>query len=202
MRKKVKLNHVREVVYSEEEWKRLSSLREKALRVMKRIQDFSPLAYGSLARGDVHRKSDIDLVILYSVPSYLLELRLSELGVVQRKVCQATPWSVVKGHILLQDMEISFPLVSPKKIEKEFYRFGGFLDIMGLENKKRVSGVDKRLCLIEPTKRGHRETSILGREGEIAKLLGISLNVVSERVKVLQKRDRIGRTGIFVNRVL
>ena len=55
---------------------------------------------------------------------------------------------------------------------------------------------------IEPTPGGHVETSIIGRESYVSKLLEVSSQIVNERVRVLMKRDRVGRTGIFLERDL
>ena len=56
--------------------------------------------------------------------------------------------------------------------------------------------------LIEPTSFGHVESPVLGREAEAAKLLGVSLGLVHERVRVLTRRVEVGRTGVFVQREL
>jgi len=66
----------------------------------------------------------------------------------------------------------------------------------------RVPGVDKRLMLIEPTPGGHVESHVAGREGEVAKLLGVGINIVLERVRTLERRRRVGRTGVYLKRVL
>jgi len=86
--------------------------------------------------------------------------------------------------------------------EHEFYAFGGRLDLDGLKTGKRVPGVDKRLLLIEPSAKGHYEWPIIGRESEAARLIGVSINIVEERVKVLLRRDDIGRTGTYLKRML
>jgi predicted nucleotidyltransferase len=67
-----------------------------------------------------------------------------------------------------------------------------------LKNKSRINGVDKRLMIIEPTVRGHIERSIMGREEEIARILKISVNTVLDRIRVLTRRDKVGRTGRFI----
>ncbi|MDH5447685.1 MAG: DNA polymerase subunit beta, partial [Candidatus Bathyarchaeota archaeon] len=41
-----------------------------------------------------------------------------------------------------------------------------------------------------------------GREEEIAKLLRISLETVLDRVRALLRRDKIGRTGVFIEKEL
>jgi predicted nucleotidyltransferase len=58
------------------------------------------------------------------------------------------------------------------------------------------------LMLIEPTERGHVESSIVGHEEAVAKVLGISAETVLDRVHTLLKRDEVGRTGVFVKREL
>ena len=65
-----------------------------------------------------------------------------------------------------------------------------------------MCGVNKKLLLITPTESGHRESSIIGREGETAKLLKLSIYTVQERIQVLSRRDKVGRTGIYLQRVL
>lgn len=202
MRRQTKRFHVHEVTYEESQWKLLHTLRGHAVEVMEVLKEFSPLVYGSLARGDVHKDSDIDIVIPYVVPSCLLELWLEEFTIVERRLSQATPWHLIKGVIELPDVTITFPMVQPTRTEHEFYQFGGFLTLEALAKNERVPGVDKRLVLIQPTERGHREFSVCGREHEVAKQLTVSINIILERVKVLQRRDKVGRTGVFLNKVL
>src|SRR5256712_13896491 len=59
-------------------------------------------------------------------------------------------------------------------------------------------GWTKRLTLIETNERDHMESSIIGREARTANLLGISVKIVEERIRVLERRDKVGRTGIFL----
>jgi len=65
-----------------------------------------------------------------------------------------------------------------------------------------VLGVDKRLMLIEPTRKGHMESTIVGREETAAKLLNVSIATVLDRVHALLRRDKVGRTGVFIEREL
>ncbi|MBU6997241.1 MAG: nucleotidyltransferase domain-containing protein [Theionarchaea archaeon] len=202
MRKQTKRFHLQEVVYEEPHWDLLRELRGQAIEVMESLREFSPLVYGSLARGDVHKDSDVDIVIPYVIPSCLLEICLESFSVVERRISQATPWHLIKGVVELVDATVTFPLVQPTRIEHEFYRFGGFLALEQLLDESRVAGVDKRLVLIDPTDTGHHELSVLGREHEVAKRLEVSINIIAERVKVLQRRDKVGRTGVFLNKAL
>jgi hypothetical protein len=115
----------------------------------------------------------------------------------------ATPWQLPKAHIHIDENRlVTFPLIEPKQLELEFYYFGGAVDLEQVEGKIRVPGVDKRLMLIKPTSRGHHESPIIGREAEVAKLIGVSLDIVRERVQILTRRAEVGRTGIFLQRKL
>jgi len=210
VREKIKrVPEYREVVYSERQWKILDQLREEAIRILKVITKAGIIAYvhGSIARGDVWEGSDVDVFIPYYTPSYRLEYILESSGytIKARFIVVATPSSTPKAYIVLDDLEkrvVSFPLAKLQTREYEFYKFGGLLDLNGLLQGKRVPGVDKRLVLIEPTKRGHRESPVIGHEDRVAELLGISIDTVLERVRVLSRRDRVGRTGVFVKYVL
>ncbi len=197
--KVVRIWDEREVVYSPERWRCLREKREKALRIMERLRDLDPHIYGSVARGDVRKGSDIDIIIPYQVPSYLIELALEGL-ISRRRIVMATPWHLIKGHIEIDDeTTVTFPLTSPTERELEFYRWGGMVDIEGMKSGLRVPGVNKKLILIVPTERGHIEREVIGRESEVARLLGVSIGTVEERVKILTRRDSIGRTGIYLD---
>jgi predicted nucleotidyltransferase len=56
--------------------------------------------------------------------------------------------------------------------------------------------------LIEPTLKGHVESSIVNREDEASKLLEVSLETVLDRVHALLRRDEVGRTGVFIEEEL
>ena len=109
----------------------------------------------------------------------------------------------MKAHIEVDEQTtISFPLMEMRRVEREFYRFGGEINLSQLKADVRVPGVDKRLMLIEPTEKGHVESSIIGKEESAAKILGISAETVLDRVHALIKRDSVGRTGVFVKKEL
>ena len=202
-KKPVKIGDRIEIVYDEARWRLLAELRRKALSIMERLESigFKPIIHGSVARGDVSPTSDIDIVIPYVIPSYRVELILDEIGVrpFKRLITQATPAHAVKAHIYLDELTIiTFPLTNLTRHEREFYKFGGELTIDELREGKRVCGIDKRLKLIEPSPRGHYEEPILGRELYAANKVGVSLDVVQERIKVLMRRDEVGRTGVYL----
>lgn len=161
--------------------------------------------HGSIARGDVTQTSDIDIFISNLISSFTVETSIERSGfqVLERKIIQATPLYALKGYIELDSQtSLSFPLVKMRQVEKEFYRFGGEATISILDENKRVFGVDKRLMLIKPTDEGHIETTVVGQEKEVAKMLGITPNTVLDRVRALLRRDKVGRTGVFIEKEL
>jgi len=196
-----------EVVYDKKHWSRLKELRSKAVQIMEILNQshLHSIAHGSIARGDVSDKSDIDVFLADPPSSFIIENALQNAGVSvnRRIVVQATPLYAIKGYIEIDKQRcISFPLVKLRPVEKDFYKFGGETSLSMLKKEMRVSGVDKRLMLIEPVPEGHVENSIVGREETVAGLLGISVRTVRDRVRALLRRDKIGRTGVFIEREL
>jgi len=195
-----------EVRYSDEKWRILRELRGRAADLTKTLESsmINTTIYGSIARGDVKPTSDIDVFVQSATPLQV-ELALERAGTPARRrlLVQATPSYAPKICWEVEDrVQVSAPLVRLQRNEVEFYAFGGQADYRQLLAGVRVPGVDKRLMLIEPTPSGHRESSVVGVESAVAKLLGVSPQTVQERVRVLRKRDRVGRTGIFVKREL
>ncbi|RLE55096.1 MAG: nucleotidyltransferase [Thermoprotei archaeon] len=202
-RKVVYLADAREVIYDETRWEILREKRRQALEIMKvlRQHGLEPIVHGSIARGDVRHDSDIDIVIPYMVNPSIVEAALENGGFepIKKAIVQATPTHVIKAHIYLDELIcVTFPLTELRPREREFYKFGGELTYEQLLRDMRVPGVDKRLMLIEPTDRGHIESSIIGREVEVAERLGVSLDIIRERIYVLTRRDRVGRTGVYL----
>ena len=194
-----------EVFYSAEHWRLLKDLRAKAIEVMETLEraHIFCIVHGSIARGDVSPKSDIDIFVPQIYPSFTIEnaLRMSGFPVSRRILVQATPTYSIKGYIEIDEQRcVSFPLSKMRRIEREFYRFGGEATLDMLKAGIRVPGVDKRLMLIEPTEKGHIESSIIGQEERVAKVLGISVDTVLDRIHALLRRDKIGRTGLFIER--
>jgi len=195
------------VVYNEKRWRLLQELRSKAEKIMEALESFNLrcLAHGSIARGDVTEKSDVDIFIPSPPSSFMVETALEQNGIPinRRIIVQATPSYAIKAYIEIEEnVSVSFPLVKLRPLEREFYKFGGEISLEELKRNIRVPGVDKRLMLIEPTADGHIESSIIGKEEYAARLLGISVDIVWDRVKALTRRDEIGRTGVFLEREL
>ncbi len=191
------------VIYDETRWRILDEKRQKARRVLRALTGLNAYVYGSVARGDVRRESDVDVIVLDQVPPYLAEMRLNMAGLraYAKEIVQATPGYVPKAYIYLDpDLEVtvSFPLGRLRPREADFYTWGGKLDMAGLERGARVPGVNKELKLIVPTGDGHVEYPVSGHEAEVARLLGVDLGTVSERLRVLGRRREVGRTGTFI----
>jgi hypothetical protein len=196
-----------EVIYSEKDWTLLKGMRQEAIRLMKvlSVEGIPSTVHGSVARGDVSSTSDIDIFIPVEVSSFKVEvaLRRADINYLSRRIELATPQHAIKAHIEVDiNRTITFPLVKLKRREWEFYRFGGVIDLNEILTDKRVAGVDKRLILIQPFSNGHYESSIVGRESSIARILNVSVDLVEERVRVLRRRDVVGRTGVYLKREL
>lgn len=196
-----------EIVYSEQHWSLLQELRKRAIEIMNALEEanLNCLTHGSIARGDVSTNSDIDVFVPSPPSSFLIESALEGAGIGfnARILVQATPSYAVKGYIELDPKQaVSFPLMKMRPVERDFYRFGGEATLQTLRNDERVIGVDKRLMLIEPTSQGHIESSVVGREGAVARMLYVSAETVLDRVHALLRRDKVGRTGVFVKREL
>ncbi|MDK6028001.1 nucleotidyltransferase domain-containing protein [Ignisphaera sp. 4213-co] len=199
--------YAKKVVYDERRWGILKKKRLKAIRI---IEDLSScriidvVVHGSVARGDVDEDSDIDIALLNPYSPSLLELCLEKRGysIHSRKIVMPTPIHTPKLYIYLDPFEelvISNPIVSLKPLEVEFYKFSGMLEYKDLLNNTRIAGVNKNLLLIEPIEEGHLEIPVIGNEGYVAKRLGISINVVLDRVETLTRRAREGHSGLFID---
>ena len=205
--KPTKHGETKEVTYSSARWEQLKELRGKAVWVIAALDAFHlrSLTHGSIARGDVNLGSDVDVFIPEVQNSFLVETALekAKIPINSRFIVQATPSYAMKAHIEIDEKTtVSFPLMEMRRVEREFYRFGGEVNLAQLKADVRVAGVDKRLMLIEPTERGHVESCVVGREELAAKILGVAAETVSDRVRALLKRDTVGRTGVFVKREL
>jgi predicted nucleotidyltransferase len=185
-------------------------LREKTVLLMSALERFHlpVVVHGSVARGDVKMSSDVDVFITGGVQnSFLVETALEQAGIKvnSRFIVQATPMYAMKAHLEIDDEIsccVSFPLMDMRRVEREFYMFGGEITLAQLKGGLRVVGIDKRLMLIEPNLEGHVESSIVGKETFVAKTLGISVETVLNRKRALMKRDLIGRTGVFLKKEL
>lgn len=194
-----------EVHYDERRWGILREKRRKAVDVMKALSAMGlPLiTHGSIARGDVDENSDVDIVIVEPPKPYMVDIALERAGfsVYKKLIIQATPNYTPKVYYYLdykEEVVVSYPLVKLKPRERGFYKWGGEVGLSELLRGVRVPGVDKRLKVIIPTEWGHIEYPVFGREAEVARIIGVDLDVVMERLRVLTRRREHGRTGVFL----
>ncbi len=193
------------IIYPEETWRILRDKRKKAIKVLKVLTPLGKpvIVHGSIARGDVRKDSDIDIVVLEPVVPGLLEYYLTSRGyrIYSKEIIQATPNYVPKVYVYLDPIEeivVSYPLAPLRPREREFYKWGGELTLRDLLIDKRVPGVNKNLYLIMPVEKGHTTIPVPGNEEFTAKILGVSIDLVRERVSVLTRRRIHGRTGVFL----
>ncbi|MFX1259159.1 MAG: nucleotidyltransferase domain-containing protein [Promethearchaeota archaeon] len=206
-REKILRLHHSIVIYSDEMWEIFNSKRKRAIYLLELFakERLNPYVYGSIARGNLHKESDIDIIFTQQIPSFQIEFLLNINGFENyiREIIMATPQDSIKLYIHLNELEcLTIPLSKLEKKAIEFYDFGGKIDLNQLKKNIRVPGIDKRLVLIKPNLMGHEEYSIINNEHIAAKEIGISINTILEREKVLLKREKRGRTGVFLKREL
>ncbi len=192
---------MKEVRYSDERWKLLEELRKKARRVVETLSNLGleGWVHGSVARGDVRKGSDVDVFVPQPVSPHTVDALVESAPYEVLKVVATlpTPRDCVRVKVKMEgDVEVTVPVTTPSDRELEFYDFSGKLTPEALDRDERVPGVNKQLRMIEPRPWGHVEYSILGREGEVASKLGISVQLVNERIKALTRRDKVGVQGV------
>ncbi|MFX1454175.1 MAG: nucleotidyltransferase domain-containing protein [Promethearchaeota archaeon] len=207
MKRKILRTYYNSITYSEHNWNLLKNKRHNAIKILEVFtkEGFNPIVYGSLARGDVHESSDVDIVFLQQVPSFQIEYILNKSGYTNyfREIIMATPLDSIKLYIYLSELEsITIPISKLGRNIAEFYNFGGKVNLVELKSGIRVPGIDKRLVLIKPNPIGYDEISVIGNESLAAKEVGISIEIVNERKRVLLKREKYGKTGVYLKRRL
>ena len=193
--------------YTENQWTLFHSKRNLVKLISAPLDNggLKFLIYGSMARGDVNPLSDIDIILLQRLSSFQIESILDQgnVQIVGKEIVQATPGDAIKGHIYLpNETTLTFFLSDANEVSFEFYKFGGAIDSVMLEKDIRTPGVTKRLTLIIPNEKGHREVNLIGNESYAQKLLGVHPKIIEVRKRVLEKRDKTGRTGVFLKKSL
>ena len=172
---------------------------------MKKLQEFHPYCYGSIARGDITLTSDSDIII-DPTPSYKYELKL-DIASIPRSLVQATPNSSPKVVYQITDkITLSVPFSRLSQREIEFINFGGKLDIHRFENNEFSPGINKQLMLVQvndPKGYTFKYSSVLSQPIHlVARKVNCGVDIIMERIRVLKRRDEIGRTGLYINREL
>ena len=204
MLKKTDITHV---IYDKNTWQILRILREKARKILSILNSYNIEAYviGSVARGDVNKNSDVDIVIPNPYSPYFIEdiILRSCLPIYYKEIVMATPSSVIKVNIYIEEKVcISFPLVSLSDLEREFLKYCGSISYSDIVLGKRIAGVNKKLCLIIPTIYGHISYPVLLNKKTVANILDVSLSIIQERTQMLLRRARIGRTGLYLREII
>jgi predicted nucleotidyltransferase len=184
------------------EEKLLTSFQQRALKILRELETGGisrGFVHGSVARGDVKTTSDIDIYIPLALPSFRVDL-LSSFQGAERRIMMATPNSIIRGVLARNDdISISFPLMATNERDIEFFQFSGLVNLDKLEKNQRTPGITKQLILIEPEGNGYWRTPLQEDTKRVVQLLGLSQLIIDERVRVLSRRDKIGRTGVFMN---
>ena len=187
--------------YNEKELALLKSLRNKAKFLLSKLEsrDIKAFVHGSVARGDVTKSSDIDIFIPYNISSFRLDL-IDSFKNADRRIIMGTPNSNIKGlFTLTEKISVSFPLTPPTEREVDFYKFSGLAYLEDIQKNRYSLGVTKQLLLIEPTENGYWYSSVLNNKKRTINCLKISQQMVDERIRVLLRRDKVGRTGKFLD---
>ena len=112
---KILRDHFNTVTYSENRLKLLQQKRERSKSLLEMFvkEGLNPFIYGSVARGDVHNDSDIDIVLIQSIAPYQIEIILDKNGFNNyfKEIIMATPADTLKLYIYLNELEsITIPL--------------------------------------------------------------------------------------------
>lgn len=199
-----KIKRYGKVVYTKERWELLKSLRMDAIKLIKclELNGITSFAYGSVARGDVDKDSDVEVFIPYQVASHQVETALLSCGfrIVRRVLTQATPSYVVKAYVYVNEStSVSFPLIKMKVEEEAFYDLAGKVYADDIIEGIRRPGINKDLLAIIPIKEGHIEFPVRDRIEEVAKMIGVKPETLRSRVRILLRRREVGKTGVYRN---
>jgi len=109
----VMLDKIADEQEGEERKKRLVTMREEALQIMKFLQRMHPVLIGSVWRGTAHKNSDIDVVVFHENPNVVLRvLNQNNFNVIK------TEWQTVTKHgEKIQTFHIHLTLPSNNKAE-------------------------------------------------------------------------------------
>ncbi len=195
------------VTYSSSHWDLFDRFRQRSIPVLEALlqRNLTGYVFGSVARGDVSETSDIDITIYELVSSFQVDLALemANLSVQKKEIVMATPSSVVKGlYYLGDDLTLSLRLTRFTRNPFDFYRYGGWVNLNEIRRGIRKCGVNKALVVINPTDDGHEEFALMEYKQRAKDLLEVGVETIDERIRVLSRRDKVGRTGVFLSESL
>ncbi len=192
----------KEIIYDQTHWNILHRLRYKTKNILEKLKNHNidSVVIGSVARGDVNKDSDIDIVLLNYIPTFFLENIFigSGINIYHKTIVQATPNSVIKANIYLdKKTSISIPLSKLTDLDYDFLKFTGSLSLDEIIIDKRVPGINKTLLFIQPTNKGHIEYSIIGSEYTIAKTLRISPQIIFQKKNYYLEETKLEEQEYF-----
>ncbi len=109
----------KEVVYDTGHWEDFRRLRSRAQEILCALEPkgLDAMVFGSVARGDVKPSSDVDIFIPQVASSMQVMLALDDFTVLGTTITQATPRSLVKANVELEDnTSVTFPLIPPREV--------------------------------------------------------------------------------------
>ncbi|MEX0567795.1 MAG: nucleotidyltransferase domain-containing protein, partial [Candidatus Njordarchaeota archaeon] len=123
----------REIIYDKKHWTLLESKRSIANDILKYLarRGIKGYIFGSVARGDVHKNSDVEIIVLEHSLLSIIDIYLSQgFNIVEKEIIQATPNSALKALFHLDNMTlIVVPIVPLSRLEYEFYKYGGIIGL-------------------------------------------------------------------------
>ena len=124
----------------------------------------------------------------------------------KRKIVQGTPNQTPKMEYQLgvnTNIHLSVPFVQLSNRENDFISFAGKLSLTKFQNGEYANCVNKKLLLVEPMDNkgyNYHYTSIRDLPyNDIAKKINVGVDIILERIRVLSRRDDIGRTGLYID---
>jgi len=97
--------------------------RRESLRIMKILEDFNPLLIGSVWRGNINQKSDIDIIVYHDIPAeILLLLKKKDFQISRTKRVSVTKKGFFEGsyHIYLTDLDKQIIEISVRNQDQIF----------------------------------------------------------------------------------
>ncbi|MHA1359477.1 MAG: hypothetical protein ACTSQI_14805 [Candidatus Helarchaeota archaeon] len=100
--------------YTEEHWALFQELRGNAYPILETLKSYAPLLHGSIARGDISKTSDIDVILPRQVKEFQISAAMDAIDYTpsERWLVQATPLSAIKGVLVYTPtVSVTFPLI-------------------------------------------------------------------------------------------
>ena len=122
-RDKIPMEYQDKIIYNKNHWDTLIQKRNRARKILQMFykEGLKPLVFGSVARGDVKKDSDIDIIFPDKISTYKLEVIIDKNReyIFAKDIIQATPGDTIKANIYLSEQEcLTVPLT---RVIKSFF---------------------------------------------------------------------------------